>query len=196
MKRYLITGLGTSLALVTTVGLGLMLWPAGSTAAPQAAGSGEKSGTDFVGLWYAVIPVPIPGAPPVTGFMTVHTDGTLSWVRNVDAGGPPPPPTPGAQTFSAGQGLWRRARAGQFESVAFLINYDFETGNAVGLTRVRSSITVDRGGDSASGEFFGAFWLCGTHPDLPCPPDPTKVAPDIPEEMIGLPFTMARVRLP
>lgn len=171
--------------------LALVLTLATDGTVARADGSTGRS-RSLAGLWYFDAPVPTP-ILSITGFINVRQDGTLTWIRNVDAGGPPPPFVPVADMSStSGQGLWRRAGHHRFEGMAFNINFDNATNEPIGVVRIRFDLELDSGGDTGSGEYVTAWWFCDGA--QPCPADPTVVPPDVPEGPAA-PWTARRIRM-
>lgn len=146
-----------------------------------ASAQGPSHGAVLAGTWLGIFP---------SGLSTVATynqDGTFVTMRSHEFGGSPRP----GQFRSSLRGSWRRA-GGHFESVGFSFNFDGQTGEVIGITRIRSMFGLDPGFETLSGEFYVAQWNCPT--SLSCP-DPQAVPPDVPE-FFGATFMSRRVRVP
>ena len=156
--------------------------------APSSPAKSKAKEKDLIGTWY----VHVPGG--LTALYTFHRHGTMSGAVSTAFGGPPHPPGP-VTTNSMDNGLW--AKAGRrFEAVTYRYNYDIATGYALRITRIRTVFSIDKGGESATGDFFVTQWSCGAM-GIDCP-YPNNTAPDPPGEFAppGNTFTMTKVKLP
>ena len=126
----------TSLAIIGTLAIliGVM--------SPQDA-LADHTRNSFVGSWTVVGSPNPPGSPTFSNLGTIHRDGTIV---NSDP------------AFGGGHGVWKRAGARKYK-VKFLTlvppNDPFFPPNAV--ITVTGVITLDRGGDTASGPFHTTF---------------------------------------
>ena len=124
------------------------------------------------------------------GSYTYTQDGTLSGVSSLIFG-TNFSPAPGTLS-SSDYGVWRQVGGG-FETLIFRMGFNAVTGDVETITRIRTLFTLDPGGESTTGTFFGALWVCPT--PTTCP-DPNVDPPDVPE--FAPPtntWTQTRVRL-
>jgi len=140
----------------------------------------QSHGAVLSGTWLGTFP------GGLSSISTYNQDGTFVTMRSHEFGGSPRPGT----LRSSLRGSWRQAGR-HFESVGFSFNHDGETGEAIGITRIRTVFALDHGFETFSGEFWVAQWICPT--SLSCP-DPLEVDPDVPE-FYGSTFVSRRVRV-
>jgi hypothetical protein len=168
MNRFIVIASGALLLIAASAG--------GRVVGAQSQGYGAV----LAGTWIGTFP------GGLSSIATYNRDGTFVTMRSHEFGGSP---RPGVLRSSL-RGSWRQA-GDRFESVAFSYNHDGETGEAIGITRIRAVFALDPGFETFSGEFWVAQWACPT--SLSCP-DPLATAPDVPE-FYGSAFASRRVRV-
>ena len=171
------------ICIVAVVGAALLLavgYSSGSIAEAQSRGN------NLTGTWFVSV------QDGTKAFYSYHQDGTMTGVASTIHGGPPRP----GVLNSTDHGVWRQIGGG-FEAIVFRMGYNMATpgmiGNVEQITRIRTVFGLDRGGESTSGTFFVAIWVCPT--PTTCP-DPNVDPPNVPEfTPPGNTFTQTRVRL-
>jgi hypothetical protein len=162
----------------------LLLFASASDRLVQA----QSQSHGLTGTWFTSLPVGL------SGFYTMHQDGTMTGTVSSAFGAPPQPPGP-LTTNTGDYGIWRQVGGG-FESAVFRMLFDAGTGDPVAILRIRSSSRFDPGRDRVSGTFLVDQWFCPTA--LTCP-DPNSTPPDVADIAPPPPFntfTQTRVRLP
>jgi hypothetical protein len=150
------------------------------------AGEHGKGGATLTGTWFIATP------DGRTTFYNFHDGGTLSGIVS-NAGGGPPFPQAGPARESGDQGIWRRS-GHRFEAVVWRFAYDFASGEARSIVRIRLVGTLDRRFKKGSGDYSVTVWNCPAF-GLECP-DPGLVEPTQPEfSFPGFTFTMTRQHL-
>lgn len=148
----------------------------------------DRRGHGVTGTWFMTTPAGL------TGLYSIHSDGTVTGVVSNIAGAPPQGAGP-ATDGSGDYGIWRRVRGG-FEMSFFRFRFDPVTGDPTQVSRHRTSLALDPGGNSGSGTFIIDRWECPTA--LTCP-DPNVTSPDVANISPPPPFntfTVTRVRVP
>ena len=166
---------------ITAVTVGALLLFTAASSGTIAVAQSQSHGAVLAGTWFSSFP------GGLSAIATYNQDGTFVTMRSHEFGGSPRP----GQFRSSLRGSWRRV-GGHFESVGFSFNFDGQTGEVTGITRIRSLFALDPGFDTSSGQFYVAQWTCPT--SLSCP-DPLSVDPDNPE-FFGSTFASRRVRVP
>ena len=162
----------------------LLLSLAWSSDSDVWAKSKKSKGAAVTGSWFVTTPAGL------TQLITYGKDGTVTGVASVVLGGLP---LPGANR-SGDHGVWRKLRGGLFESAMYRFEFDLTTGDVTAIIRLRFVLSLDRGHDSGTGEFFITRWHC---PAAVMCPDPNVAAPTVGEfAPPANTFTMTRMKLP